>query len=275
MVMDPMTATRWLLFIGSLTLGPLSAADPAWESELSAAAPGDFPPVPAGVLDLQLSWKGMINSGYLRLDFAAPDATKPGVRVVRSSAASVGIAAGLYPYQSTFWSEIDSSSLKPRLFHAVDSDGRETVTSTSRFLAGRVEFEEITRNLRSRAESQRQETFKFAPVFDIFSAMLWVRSQKLAVGDQINLVLNPFGTPYLLRVTVVQREIHLERKTIRLSVGMQKIHPRTLELRPYKKMKQAATLWLTDDAARIPLELRAPVFIGDVRATLTRFRQLP
>jgi hypothetical protein len=31
---------------------------------------------------------------------------------------------------------------------------------------------------------------------------------------------------------------------------------------------KSATLWLSDDANRLPLELRAEVFIGDVRMTL-------
>jgi hypothetical protein len=50
---------------------------------------------------------------------------------------------------------------------------------------------------------------------------------------------------------------------------MHKIDRKTLELRPYKKLKKDATLWLSDDADRIPVELRATAFIGDVRATLT------
>ena len=104
--------------------------------------------------------------------------------------------------------------------------------------------------------------------------MLHVRSQKLAIGDQISLVVHPFGTPYLLRVNVRDREVHLKRKTIRLSVGMRKIDRKTLELLPYKKMKSDATLWLSDDAERIPVEFRAAVFIGDIRATLTDYQKL-
>ena len=50
---------------------------------------------------------------------------------------------------------------------------------------------------------------------------------------------------------------------------MRKIDRKTLELLPYKKLKQDAHLWLSDDADRIPIELRAAAFIGDVRATLT------
>lgn len=86
-------------------------------------------------------------------------------------------------------------------------------------------------------------------------------------------VIHPFGNPYLLRVRVLGREVHKGRNAIRLSVGMQKIDRKTQELQPYKKLKQDATLWLSDDAARIPIEFRAAIFIGDVRATLVGHRK--
>jgi hypothetical protein len=46
-----------------------------------------------------------------------------------------------------------------------------------------------------------------------------------------------------------------------------------LSLKPYKKMK-TATLWITDDEDRVPLELRVAAFIGDVRMTLTGQQKL-
>jgi len=104
--------------------------------------------------------------------------------------------------------------------------------------------------------------------------MLFVRSQPLNAGDKLALVVMPFKTPYLLRVQGLGREAHLQRDCIKLSVAMQKIDRDTLELRPYKKLNRSATLWLSDDADRIPVELRADVFIGDVRATLTGSRKL-
>jgi hypothetical protein len=266
-------ALRFLLFL-SLATAHSAAADPAWKNQLTAPAPGDYPLVPASKLDLNVSWKGLLNAGKLRLEFAPPNADKPGTYVVRSSASSLGPAAVLFPYQSTSWSELDPSSLRPRLFHAVETDRKETATSTTRYLADRVEFRESTKTLTDGNTHLTEREFKLVPVFDIFSAMLHVRSQNLAVGDQITLVVHPFGTPYLLRVKVLEREVHLNRKTIRLSVGMRKIDRRSLELRPYKKMKNDATLWLSDDADRIPVEFRAAVFIGDIRATLADYKKL-
>lgn len=256
-------------FILSLSaLCPTANAAPAWQSELTSPLSGSFPPLAPTTLDLQLSWNGMIQSGRIRMEFAPPDVNKPETYVVRTSSSSLGAAAMIYPYRGNWLSELNSTHWQPRFFRAVETYKDETITTTVRHFPDRVESQKITQSLKTEKSQQTDKTFQFAPVFDLFSAMLHIRSQKLNDGDPITLAIHPFDAPYLLRVRVIGREVHNGRPAIRLSLGMRKIDPKTLELRPYKKLKQEATLWLSDDAARIPIELRAAVFIGDVRATL-------
>ncbi len=251
----------------------LALAAPVWQADLTSSTPGHFAKLAPTVLDLQVSWNGMITAGTVRMEFAPPDVTKSGSYVIRTSATSLGAAALLFPYQTDFWSEVDPSSLRPRYFHAVETDDKETVNTTIRYLPSGTETHEETKHLKTGAVKLSDRTFPFSPVFDMFSAMLHVRSQKLDTGDQVTLTINPVGAPCLLRVKVEGREVHAGRDAIRLTVGMRKIDTKTLELQPYKKLKQDATLWLSDDADRIPLELRAAVFIGDVRATLVSQRK--
>jgi hypothetical protein len=258
-----------LLLIAAST----ALAEPAWKRELSPPAPGAWPAIPPCVLDFQVSWKGMLDSGRLRIEFAPADVEKNGLFVIRSTATSTGPAAALFPYQGSFWSELHPASLRPHYFHAVETDHRKTVTTTNHHFPGRVQCVEVARPLKKTTSTRKEQDFAFAPVFDLFSAMLHVRSQKLDAGDQITLLIHPFDNPYLLRVKVAGREVHHGRPAIRLSVGMRKINRKTLEPRPYQKMKRDATLWLSDDPERIPIELRAPAFIGDVRATLSGFRK--
>lgn len=266
-------ATCRSLALPLLFSGPLVDAAPAWQAELTPPAPGAFPKPLPGVLDLEVRWNGMIRAGIVRLEFSPPDATKVDTYVIRSAACSQGAGAVLFPYQTHFWSELAPTSLRPRFFHAVETDERETVTTTVRHFPDRVESREVNMALKTGKSKLTERVFTYSPVFDIFSAMLHVRSQKLDAGDQIVLVIHPFDNPYLLRVKVRGREIHNGRKTIRLTLGMRKIDRDRLELKPYKKLKQDATLWLSDDADRIPIELRAAAFIGEIRATLTARRK--
>lgn len=259
----------------SVLLGTISmlGADPAWKQELTPDVPGKIEPLPPCSLDLILSWKGMVNSGRIHMEVAPRNANKPGKYVIRSSASSLGAASALFPYENNFWAELDPVSMKPSYFHAVETDDKETVTTTTRHFPDRVESNEVTKSLKDGKESISDRIFNFTPTYDIFSAMMHIRSQKLETGDQVNIVVHPFGTPYLLRAKVLGREDHMDRKTIRMSVGMRKIDRKTMELKPYKKLNSDATLWLSDDEDRIPVEFRAAVFIGDVRATLTAFKK--
>jgi hypothetical protein len=260
-----------LIFLSSLL--SLAHAAPAWQGELTSPTPGSLAtPVPS-ILEFQISWKGMIQAGKVKIEFAPADAPKPGKYVVRSHSESVGAASVLFPYHSSFWSEVNPVDLAPVYFSAVEADDKESVSTKVRHSASKAETVEIVNTLKTGTSKQTDRAFAFSPVFDIFSAMLHVRSQKLDTGDQITLALLPFNTPYLLKVKVMGREMHEGRKAIRLSVGMRKINRTSLELQSYKKLKQDATMWLSDDADRIPIELRAAVFIGDVRASLVSHRK--
>ncbi len=267
-----MTASR-LLAVLAFLLAPLLHGAPDWQKELTSPQPGTFGKLAPCVLDYELSWKGAINSGKVRIEFAPPDVKKPGTYVVRSSSASLGAAAVLFPYQNYFWSELDPVSLRPRFFNAVETDKKEHVETTVRHSPGKVESREVTKITKTGVTKKTDKVFAFSPVFDVFSAMLHVRGQKLDDGDHITLVIHPFDTPYLLRVKVIGREVHNGQNAIRLTLGMRKIDRKTQELLPYKKLKQDVTMWLSDDADRVPLELRAAAFIGDVRATLVSNRK--
>ncbi len=248
---------------------------PAWKAELSPVKPGHHPALTSSTLDFTLSWKGMLKAGTLRMEFAPKGVKKPGVFVTKCSASSLGAAASLFPYSHSYWSEIDPTTLSSRYFHATEDDGKENVVTTNRYSAGSVGVREVTTLSKTGAVNTDAFSFTLGPARDLFSAILYVRSQKLDPGEEHTLLLMPFRTPYLLKVRVEAKEKHLGRDTLRISFGLRKIDRISHELVPYKKLKKPVTLWLSDDADRIPIELRASAYIGDVRAVLTHFSKAP
>lgn len=244
-----------------------------WKSDIYPISNGSFPALSPTTLDYRISWKGLLDAGAVRLEFAPKAHTKPDSYVVQSASRSLGPASSLFPYESSFWSEIHPTSLTALRFFATEKDKRETIESKTSFSQSKADYTEITRDLRNGTVKTRSRTFPFAPVHDLFSAMLFVRSQKLEKGDNITLVAQPFATPYLIRIHVVDHVLHKQQPAIHLRLAMNKINRDTLQLEPYKKMNREASLWLSNDKQRIPLELRASVFIGDVRATLTNARR--
>jgi hypothetical protein len=59
-----------------------------------------------------------------------------------------------------------------------------------------------------------------------------------------------------------------QKPCIKLAVKIRKIDRDTLALSSYKKMK-TATIWVSDDAERLPVEMRAEIFIGYMSCRLT------
>ena len=112
--------------------------------------------------------------------------------------------------------------------------------------------------------------FKFSPVFDMASALLWVRSQPLAEGETESIVVWASNAPYLATVTVLGRDTikvngHEER-AIKLDLKLNGIDNK-MHLKECKLFKGGRG-WLSDDTKRIPLRIEADIFIGYVFAEL-------
>jgi hypothetical protein len=254
-----------------LTLSLPALAD--WKDEVTPAKLGPHPKLVPQEFEYRLSWNGMVDAGKLTFTFGKPDAKFPSDFVARVNGGSSGIASKLYNYKVALISRLDPATLKPRAFVGVQDEGKEVVTTRSTWAGPQVTSEHVTKVTKTGVEAKVDSKFIFTPVHDVVSAMLHVRSHKLANGDKLTLPLMPFNRPYLARIEVLGREKFADRDTIKVSVALQKIEPKTKTLLPYKKMK-STTMWLSDDANRIPVELRSEVFIGDVRMTLSGARKL-
>ena len=249
----------------------VASGDPEWKKELGPANPGKHPALPPGKLEFSLSWKGLLNSGKLGFDIGKPGAHKPGVIVIQSTGKSMGPGGAIFPYNGHGWSEINMGNLRPRLVTVDETKRGKHIRTEIRFFNNKASFREVTK------EKKKQEVvshvFAQSPVYDIGSAILFIRSQPLKKGDEINLMLHPYSSPYLLKSKVLGREKRNGTDCIKISLELFKIHVTDLTLKPYKKMKGPAQLWFSDDKLRLPLEIRSKVFIGDVRATLDGFKE--
>ena len=191
-----------------ITTAILDAA-PGWEADLSSAKAGRHPAIAPSSLDFTLSWKGMVKAGILRIEFAPRGVARPGSFVTKSSAASQGPAAILFPYKHSHWSEIHPATFAAKFFHSTEADARESAVSTNRYSPGGVSVKEVTTQLKDGAVTTEAYRFPFGQAHDMYSAILFIRSQKLDVGDEHTLLLLPFKSPYLLKVRVEAKEKHL------------------------------------------------------------------
>lgn len=240
-----------------------------WQNEVTTLKPGPFLKKLKPVhLSFELNWDGKINSGNLNLLFDRKDPRYPHYVITQIYGGSTGVAKGLFPYDCSFTSFLRKDDLRPAMFAAIETNSDERRETNNWYRSTVISKEITTPHRKGKAPKTKKSTFPFskAPVYDLASAFLYIRSLDLKVGQEMVMVLHPFASPYLARIKVLRREIHRGLKCLRMDLKLQKIGPGG-NLLGYDKMK-TTTMWFSDDHERLPVELRSKVFIGDVRAVL-------
>lgn len=263
-----MTPSLKALAICAISLSLYSTTASAdWQDDVNSGPPGPFKEMRPVNLSYSVSWDGKIKSGRFNFLFARPDKRYKNHVICQAWGGSRGIAKGLFPYEMEFTSFLKKSNLHPVSFTGIEID-REETKKTENLYKRSVETTE-TSTPPGKPSTVVKKTFAYgkSTVYDLFSAMLYIRSLDFKTGQEAVIVVQAFDNPYLARIKAVAKEVHKGRRCVRLDLKLQKIDPKTLKLKSYKKVK-SLSLWLSDDVERIPIEIRSKLFIGDVRLTL-------
>ena len=112
--------------------------------------------------------------------------------------------------------------------------------------------------------------FDFHHLFDLQSALLYLRSQPLQERSVQRIVVYPATSAYLATATVLGRErITVPSGTynaIKFDLQLSKIGKQG-QLEAHRKFRRA-TAWLSDDPDRLLLRIEAQIFVGSVFAEL-------
>ena len=245
--------------------GATSAEDSAdWSGSLTTAkGPGNFALPPAMRLAYRFGWVGLQAAKAEIQLFSRTGTTFE----VDATGATSGLARGMFKLNIYQQAIENKTTLRPIHFFQEEKYPSATFRTNVDF-----ESNQLT-GLREKIPNNFPDTpkvFKFSPVFDIASAVLWVRSQPLAEGETESIVVWASNAPYLATVTVLGRETikvngHEER-AIKLDLKLNGIDNK-MHLKEYKLFKGGRG-WVSDDAKRIPLRIEADVVIGYVFAEL-------
>ena len=246
-----------------------SAVHGGWRTEIARYSAGKSSTFTPEQLEYKMSWNGAIRSGKITIEFGQKDKRYPNVFLSHAYGRSTGPAFVIFPYTFTFTSFAKLSDHRPLVFVATEKDNKEVVDTRNSYKSSGVHCNATTTLHASKTVISHSHLFTAKAIHDPLSAILAIRKQPLYKGSVIQLCCHPFASPYLIKVTVLERAKHLGYDCIKLDVKIQKIDKKTGKLLVYKKLKKA-TMWITDDGQRIPVELRSKVLIGDVRATLTK-----
>ncbi len=238
-----------------------------WQSNVSKDPPGNFPPLRPLRVTYNFGWSGL-TAAMADIHLARPSDSR---YQFEGTGRTTGLARALWRYDVSYRAITDAGTLRP-----VETNQNESIRSKK--IATHLTFSSAGVS-RARTEgpgagTTKTKQFSFPNLFDLESAMLYLRSQPLKDRSSYRIVVYPNTSAYLATVTVLGREKISVRagnyNAIKADLQLSKLG-KNLELEPHRKFRRA-TIWISDDAERIVLRIEAQVFVGTVFAELQSVR---
>ena len=175
------------------------AAPADWEKTVTRLPRGDFPNPRSFQANYEFGWSGFVAaSAQLRIGDAGDQL------LIDGTGGTIGLVRALWKLEARHHAVSDAGTLRPISMHQVEERRHKTQVTDLAFKPGRVE------RLRTDSSSKKKpelKTYKFSgDLFDMFSALLYLRSQPLREGDVYRILVYPATNPYLVTLTVVDRE---------------------------------------------------------------------
>ena len=259
--------TAILLGAGFLHLTVFGAGTPDWEKNVTTLPRGSFPNPRPLVATYNFGWNEVVAAtAEIRFD-------KSGDQLqLQATGGTVGMVRALWKFDTHHRALADATTLHPISMHQVDELHSKTVTTDITFK--RDSLERVRTDTKAN-KTPKPKTFSFAGgVFDMHSALLYLRSQSLYEGDVYRVLVYPATSPYLVTLTVAAREPITTAAgsypAIKFDVQLNKIGKKN-ELEPHKKFRRAS-VWISDDPDRLLLRIEASIFVGKVFTELQSVR---
>ena len=258
------------IWLGAILLTLASAgaaAPPDWEKTVTTLPRGAFPNARPLIATYNFGWNDLVAANAV-IQFG-----KIGAQLqLEATGGTVGVVRALWKLDTHHLARADATTLRPASLHQVDVFSKKTVTTDVRFKGS--DLERVRTDNRTK-KSPAPKSFHFdGEIFDMHSALLYLRSQPLREGDTYRVVVYPATSPYLATLTVVGRPSLVvgagTYQSIKLEVKLNKIGKKG-ELEPHKKFRRAS-VWVSDDADRLLLRVEASIFVGSVFAELQSVR---
>ena len=257
-VRNPAAIYSFLLLFASPALGV------TWEATLTASSPPSLPGPRPMHAKYSFGWSGFPGANAdVRLTKPSNDRCQ-----LDGTIHTIGLVRALWKFDATHTSRVDSNTLHPIEMKQIEKvRNKRTVTSLSFDSSGVTSRETETPGPSASPKIRR---FDFPNLFDLYSALLYLKSHPLQDRSVQRIVVYPATSAYLATVTVLGHERFTgpsgTYNAIKVDLQLSKIG-KNRELEPHRKFRRA-TIWLSDDSDRLLLRIQAQIFVGTVFAEL-------
>ncbi len=249
------------LLVFSLLLAQNGFAAGSWESTLTASSPPAFPNPRPMHARYGFGWSGFpCGSAEIRLTKSSGDRLQ-----LEATTRTTGLVRALWKFDATGTSMVEAATLRPVSVTQIENDRGKKILTELSFAPSGV----ISKVTETPGEGTKVRRFEFPHLFDLQSALFYLRSQPLQERSVQRIVVYSATDPYLATVTVLGRE----RVTVpaggynAIKFDLQLNRIRDGQLQPHRKFRRA-TAWLSDDPDRLMLKIEAQVFVGTVLCEL-------
>jgi len=234
-----------------------------WEATLSKDPIGNFQELRPLRASYRFGWSGLTAAtGDVR--FTKPSENK---FQLDGTGRTIGFVRALWKLDVSYQAIASAETLRPIETEQIENYRSKKIVTHLTFTNNGV--------TRARTEGKgaaeaKTRQYNFPNLFDLFSAMLYLRSQPLKDRNVYRVVAYPATNAYLATVTVIGREkisVHAgSYNAIKLDLQLKRVGKHR-QLEPHRKFRRA-TIWVSDDAERLLLRIEAQVFVGTVFAEL-------
>lgn len=190
---------------------------------------------------------------------------------INATVYSTGIVSALFKVVDVFESFFQARDLCSRRITKKIQEGRRhretVVTFDAKARQARMEDRDL--NLPD-LPPKRTESPVPSCVQDVISALYVIRTKTLRVGELVQFPINDGGRTYDVTVEIQALE---EVRTPAGTFQAFRLEPKVFD--GLFKSKGRLFVWVTSDAARMPVQLKAKINIGTITATLTQADRLP
>jgi hypothetical protein len=234
-----------------------------WEATLSKEPIGNFPEMRPLRASYRFGWSGL-TAATGDVHFTKPSENK---FQLDGTGRTIGFVRALWKFDVSYQAIASAETLRPIETQQIENYRSKKIVTHLTFTNNGV-TRARTEGKGTAASKTRQ--FNFPNLFDLFSAMLYLRSQPLKERTVYRVVAYPATNAYLAAVTVVGREkisVHAgSYSAIKLDLRLKRIGKQR-QLEPHRKFR-GATIWVSDDPERLLLRIEAQIFVGTVFAEL-------
>lgn len=218
-------------------------------------------------LRYKMSYSGFLRAGSAILEVEEKMYNGKKVFHTKGTGWTSGMIKWFFEVDDKYESYFDKDTIKPYLFKRKINEGgykKHRITSFN-YSSNRAYVQDFTK--------QKDTSIVFNNVQDMLSSFYYLRTRdvsKLKVGDEIKLDMFMDSQVYPFKLRFLGKE------NLKTKFGKVK----TLIFRPLVqsgrvfKAQESVTIWITDDANKIPIKMKASLAVGSLRAELEKYEGL-